>query len=282
MRKHLPGLYHESNTLVIQLIWKEAQLHAHWHELKQMPTTPIDRSELREILQSALTLNVDCQTWEESLPTAWKCHVAPNSLNTRQTYATKWQTLVLEGRGAPDEIHTFSNLKRYWLWMSHRTCRMLLLRDILGMLNWMLRMPGPGLVVSSPHDRMDSAQLLSTSKRSADTSTIISLDDLSLRILYNSITMQMVGLIEEGCSTVLGSLTVPVDKKSLEDVMGIKGYNLVWPLETMDSILCSGLVPDIITSAFAGSPSVRSSPPRQVPNVFHDRASPTTAWLPSP
>jgi hypothetical protein len=254
----------------MQLVWEEAHLHALWHKQKKLLTTPDDRNELRGLLLRALTLNVDCQTWEDSLPTAWSCHIVPNSVDTRQNYATKWKKLVLEGRGAPGEIHTFSNLKRYWIWMSYRTSRMMLLRDLLEMLNWMFRIPESEPDAPSPYERMDSAQLLSTANRSADNSTIASLDDLSLRVLYNSITTHLVKLIEEGCSVILGSLTVPVNKKFPEDVMGIKGYNLVWSMGTMDSILCSGLVPDLSASSVPRSPSAATLSPHQVSSVLHD------------
>jgi hypothetical protein len=237
MRKHSPGPYHESNTIVMLLIWKEAQLHALWHEQKKMLMTPNDRSELRGLLLRALILNVECQTWEDSLPSSWSCHIIPNSVDTRQHYATKWEKIVLEGRGAPGEIRTFSTLKRYCIWMSFRTSRMILLRDILEMLNWMFRIPESEQDAPSPHERMDSALLLPAPKRNADNSTITSLTNLSLRILYSSTTMQLVGLIEEGCSAVFGNLTVPVDKKSPEDTMSVKGYNLIWPLGTRYSPL---------------------------------------------
>jgi hypothetical protein len=276
MRKHSPGPYHESNTLVMQLIWKEAQLHALWHEQKKTFITPNDRSELRGLLLRALILNVECQTWEDSLPSSWSCHIVPNSVDTRQHYATKWQKIVLEGRGAPGEIRTFSTLKRYCIWMSFRTSRMILLRDILEMLNWMFRIPESEQDAPSPHERMDSAQLLPAPRQNADNSTITSLTNLSLRIFYNSITMQLVGLIEEGCSAVFGNLTVPVDKKSPEDTMGVKGYNLIWPLGTMDSMLSSGLVPDSSASTVAASPSSRTSTPRRVRNVLHNTESPAT------
>jgi hypothetical protein len=220
------------------------------------------------MLQNALDLDVECKAWERSLPTAWKYQAVPNLPESRQTYASKWRKLILEGSGAPSEIHTYSNLKRCCVWGSYRTSRTFLLRDTLEILNWMLRMPEPELDVSSSHNKMDSAQFLSEPEWTAKNSKITALDDLFLRILHSSTTTRLVDLIEEGCSAILGTLTALVDRKSLEDVMGIRGYILVWPLGTMDSVLSSGLVPNCnpsmvqsTLSSMQASPPLQSAPP---------------------
>jgi hypothetical protein len=267
-RKDLPRPYNESNTHVVELIWKEARLHALWHEWKQEASPHANRHDLLDMLQNALDLDVECKAWERSLPTAWKYQAVPNLPESRQTYASKWRKLILEGSGAPSEIHTYSNLKRCCVWGSYRTSRTFLLRDTLEILNWMLRMPEPELDVSSSHNKMDSAQFLSEPEWTAKNSKITALDDLFLRILHSSTTTRLVDLIEEGCSAILGTLTALVDRKSLEDVMGIRGYILVWPLGTMDSVLSSGLVPNCnpsmvqsTLSSMQASPPLQSAPP---------------------
>jgi hypothetical protein len=265
VRQRLRGPYHESNTHVTEMIWKEAQLHATWHEWKHGAPLHADRRDLLDMLQSALDLDVECQTWERSLPEAWKYQAVPNLPASRHGYASIWQQLVLEGNRAPAEIHTYSNLKRCCVWGSYRTSRMFLLRDTLEILNWMLKIPEATQDISSSSSRMDSAHLLSNAERTANDGKIISLDDLSLRVLHTSTTTHMVNLIEEGCSAVVATLTVLVDRKSQEDVTGIRGYTLLWPLATMDSILSSGLVPNRIrsTNPSPTPSSTRPSPPLQ-------------------
>lgn len=64
--KHVPSIYNDSNIFVIQLLWREARLHALWHEKKFSDTPPTSRYHLQELLQTALDLDVDYQAWEVS------------------------------------------------------------------------------------------------------------------------------------------------------------------------------------------------------------------------
>jgi hypothetical protein len=263
---HLSGAYNESDYLSMRLIWREAQLHASWHELKRSATPPVSRYDLQDILQTALELDADYEAWENALPIIWKHRIEPNSPEVQRTYDSKWQQLVLGSRGAPSEIRTYSSLKRCYMGNFCRTSRMFLLRDTLEILNWMFRMPEPDVNVSTLHGRTDSAQIYIDPDQNANKSRIISLSDLDLCIFHSSATTLMVRLIEEGCSAILGSFTVPVESKSLEDVMGMRGYVILWPLGTMDSILSSGLVPESGTSTTPIVPSPSSSrisPPLQ-------------------
>lgn len=193
VRTRLSSLYNESETSVIRLIWAEAQLHAQWREVKQSEMPPANRTDLLQLLQSVLDLDARYQTWEQTFSSGWNFETEPNTPEVRSRYSYKWQELVLKSRGAPTEIHTYSNLKRCSLWAYYRTSRMFLLRDMLEMLNWILRLPDQDLE---------------------------SVHDLQLRSHYLSAISQLVSIIEKTCAIVLGSFTVPMFKKSSEDVMG--------------------------------------------------------------
>jgi hypothetical protein len=244
LRKYLPSLYNRHETFIIRLIWREAQLHAHWHELKQRTFLPTCRYDLQELLHDVVDLDAEYQAWEDALPSAWSYETQPNTPEARSAYSMKWQKLILTSKGAPAEIHIYSNLKRCSMWGYYRTSRIFLLRDILEILNWMLILPAT---------RPTSPQ------RSTETSAITSLDDLNLRTLQSSTMTRMISVIEQSCSVILGSFTVPMYKKSSEDVMGIRGHIVLWSLGIMDSVLSSGLVPGSNASR-SPLPRVRSAP----------------------
>jgi hypothetical protein len=239
VRKSSPSLYDKFDTFVIRLIWREAQLHAQWHEIKQNAVPPTYRYDLQNLLQAVVDLDAEYQEWEDTLPTAWSYEMQPNTPQARAAYSSKWQRLVLTSRGAPTEIHTYSSLKKCSSWGYYRTSRIFLLRDILEILNWMLRLPAP----SSPTHPVP-----------------ISPNDMGLRTLQSSTITRMLTVIEQSCSIVLASFTVPMHKKSPEDVMGVRGHIVLWSLGIMDSVLSSGLVPDSNT-LFQSPRRVMSAPP---------------------
>jgi hypothetical protein len=262
----LPSLYNQFDTFVIRLIWREAQLHARWHEIKHSATPPTSRHGLQDLLQVALDLDAEYQAWENTIPPAWRYESRLNTPEARLAYNVKWQKLVLTSEGAPAEIHTYKNLKRCSLCCYYRTSSIFLLRDLLEILNWMFRMPDRGQALSSQHKQQTTAQITANLQRSAKEHTITSLDNLELRNFQVSATTRMIDTIEKSCSIVLGSFTVPMYKKSLEDVMSIRGHVLLWSLGTMDSVLSAGLIPDsnsaISTAATSVSlPHVRITPP---------------------
>ncbi|CAN9301107.1 unnamed protein product [Alternaria alternata] len=223
----LPSLYKNSNAFVIRLIWREAMLHARWHEMKQSTNPPTNRLALQELLQTALELDDDYQAWESQITPAWNYHATPNTPEARSNYDPKWQKLFLGCRGAPEEIHSYPSVKRAWIWGFYRTSRVLVLRDLLEMLNWMLRFRDPGRSAAA------QGQTVPTT-----------LSDRTLRIHHSVATARLVEVIERNCSAMIGSLTVPIHMKSIDDVVGMRGYVDIWPLGTMDAVLCSGLVPD--------------------------------------
>jgi hypothetical protein len=247
VRNDLPSLFNDSCNSVIQLIWKEAQLHARWHEVKQSTTPPSSRYDLYSLLDAALILDSEYSAWENTLPYAWSYGVELNTSESQSKYSWKWQKLVLTSRGAPAEIHTHANLRMCSLWGYSRTSRMFLLRDLLEILNWMFRLPG---LIPDGSSRVTMSAFAQDSNPELEVNHMnaMSLDDLTLYTYQTSATTNLVKLIEKGCSVVLSSFTVPMYKKSSEDVMGIRGHIVLWLLGTMDSILSSGLVPDLDTS----------------------------------
>ncbi|KAF3007684.1 hypothetical protein E8E13_009251 [Curvularia kusanoi] len=239
VRQHLPSMYNQAGLFVMQLIHREARLHAKWHEIKQSPNPPTTRRDLAELLQAALDLGHKYQNWEFNMPDVWRYKMEPNTPEVRAKYDSKWQKLMLSSRGAPEEIHSYKNLKRCWVWGFYRTSRMFLLRDLLEILNWMFRLPEADPVMVAPLSP-DFASPFPLDNEVAP----VTFDVATLRLHHSSATNQLVDMIEKCCSAILSSFTVPVYGKSYEDVMGMRGYVNLWPLGIMDAILRSGLIPD--------------------------------------
>lgn len=248
-------MYNQTGIFVMQLIHREARLHAKWHEIKQSANPPTTRRDLAELLQAALDLDQKYQAWEVNIPTIWRYKMEPNSPEVRATYDGRWQKLVLNSRGAPEEIHSYSNLKRCWVWGFYRTSRIFLLRDLLEILNWMFRLPEADPVMAAPL----SSSFASPFPLENEVAPV-TFDSTSLRVHHSFATVHLVNIIEKSCSAILGSFTVPVYGKSYEDVMGMRGYVNLWPLGIMDAVLRSGLVPD--SQAPASPPSTGSHTPQ--------------------
>ena len=222
-------------------------LHARWHEVKQSANPPTSRLILQELLQTALELDGDYQAWDSNVTPAWNYHMTPNTPEARSTYDTKWQKLFLGCPGAPPEIHMYPSLKRCWIWGFYRTSRILVLRDLLEMLNWMLRFPDPDL---SSIPQAVPGQSIPTA-----------LSYGNLRMQHSIATARLVEVIEKNCSAILGSFTVPIHLKSPTDICGMRGYICIWPLGTMDAVLSSGLVPDSNARKHSLTPSYLPPPP---------------------
>jgi hypothetical protein len=260
---YLPSLYKNSNAFVVRLIWREAMLHAIWHEVKQSENPPASRLTLQELLQTALELDDDYQAWESQATPAWNYQMTPNTPEARSAYDTKWQKLFLGCRGAPEEIHSYPSVKRSWIWGFYRTSRVLVLRDLLEILNWMLRFRDPGLS--------------SASRAAHEPSVLNALSDRNLRMYHSVATARLVELIEKNCSAILGSFTVPIHMKSGDDVVGMRGYVCMWPLGTMDAVLCSGLVPDSNSGNSPHDTSHLPTPPQSYSHVSNAAPHLTTA-----
>lgn len=157
-----------------------------------------------------------------------------NTPEARSTHEPRWRDLILGGRGAPEEIHSYATLKKCWFWMFYRTSRLFLLRDQVEILNWMFRLP-ESTTNSAPLDSRNPAIPRPW-------------DDVTLSIHHALATSHMVTIIEKSCSAILGPFTVSIYGKSNDDVVGMRGYTSFWSLGVMDAVLQSGLVPD------AGSP----------------------------
>jgi hypothetical protein len=287
VRKYLPSLYNQSNTFVIRLVWREAQLHARWQDMKQSGTPPSSRSDLHQIQQTAFDLDAESHAWEAALPPAWGYEAQPNTPKARSGFDLKWQKLILGSNGAPREIHSYPNLKRTWIWGFYRTSWMFLLRDTLEMLNWMFRLPEPEQ--STYHVGMDSAHNSETLEPGTANKSISPLKISALRARHLLATNRLIEIIEQSCSAVLGSFTVAVHGKSFEDVSGMRGYVVLWPIGTMDSILSAGLVPDMTNTLTlsdsnyanaADSSHIHAVPPvvsGPVQSFYHDTSMATAA-----
>ena len=263
IRQHLAGFHSTSGVYVIELIHREAQLHAKWYEVKSSPTQPSSRQELQAIMQEALELDGEFQSWEGMVPSTWRYQMERNTPQARSTYDPKWRDLILDGTGAPEEIHSYPSLKRCWIWMFYRTSRLFLLRDLVEILNWMFRLPEVG--TTGP----------SINQPSATAST--PLDNVALSIHHSFATTHLVTLIEKICSAILGSFTVPIPGKSNDDVVGMRGYICVWPLGAVDSVLQSGLVPD--SGTLPAQPNSAAMAPKAPSPLdfsqFHNRPAPS-------
>lgn len=298
-QQYLPKIYSNSNVFVVNLIWREALLHAKWHEMKQSDSPPTSRVDLQEILQTALDLDGEFQAWETTIPPSWRYQLDPNTPEIRSTYDAKWQKLVLGSRGAPEEIHSYSSLKICWVWGFYRTSRIFLLRDLLEILNWMFRLPEPDPFVLP----MDMTRNGSSFTAVSNDPSVIDLDNMALRIRHSFATVHMVNIIEKSCSAILGNFTVPMYTKSSEDVAGIRGYVCLWALGTMDAVLGSGLVPDLRapnsppdtvhsspqTPTFPRAPGLAgkgsvsfNSAPQYMPTPFNSGYAPATHWTDFP
>ncbi|KAJ4339716.1 hypothetical protein N0V95_007710 [Ascochyta clinopodiicola] len=265
VRQHLPSMYNQAGLFVMQLIHREARLHAKWHEIKQSANPPTTRRDLAELLQAALDLDHKYQAWEGTLPLIWRYQMIPNTPETRATYDSKWQKLILNSRGAPEEIHSYSNLKRCWVWGFYRTSRMFLLRDLLEMLNWMFRLPEADPVTVGPLSPNFASPFPLENEISP-----VTFDSAALRIHHSFATVHLVNTIEKSCSAILGSFTVPVYGKLYEDVMGMRGYVNLWPLGIMDAVLRSGLVPDSQSQPSPPSTGQHSPQPQGSPAPVPD------------
>ncbi|KAF2709386.1 hypothetical protein K504DRAFT_481810 [Pleomassaria siparia CBS 279.74] len=275
-RKLLPSLHNTSGIYVIQLIHKEATLHATWDEIKSSSNPPSSRQELQEMLRQTLELDAEFQTWEDTIPPAWKYQMERNTPEARSTYEPKWRDLILDSRGAPEEIHSYATLKKCWIWSFYRTTRLLLLRDLVEMLNWMLKMP-EDVSSGKPLNLPTSASTM------PGTVPAQPLDNVTLSIHHAFAISHLVKVIEKGCSAILGTFTVPIYGKSNEDVVGLRGFTSFWALGMMDSALRSGLVPDSASPPTPPSSTTASSESREARAIFqfHKQPAPSVYKLPS-
>ncbi|KAF2108227.1 hypothetical protein BDV96DRAFT_285526 [Lophiotrema nucula] len=265
-RQFLPNMHSVSGMYVVQLIHNEAHLHAKWHELKYGANPPATRRDLRSLLQEALDLDAEFQAWESTTPPQWKYKREMNTPEFRAKHDPKWTDHILGGSGAPSEIHTCSSLKQAWVWMFYRTTRIFVLRDLIEILNWMLKLPEPEATATPEHDERIA---IATGK-----AVITPIDNVSLLIHHAFTTTHLVTIIEKSCCAILGHFTVPIYGKTTEDVVGIRGYTSLWPLGVMDAILRMGLVPDsgAITPPQPESSQLNFNPfhnmPAPSPNLF--------------
>lgn len=239
--------------------------------MKQSGTLPTSRLELFELLRTALELDAEYQAWEAETPPLWKFHQEPNTPQARSRYDPKWQKLILDCNGAPEEIHDYPSLKRCWIWGFYRTSRIFLLRDTLEIINWILRLPEQ--VRSNSSEPSNSTGHLSPSQTQANCTL---LDDMALCRHRFQVTMHLVNLIETCCSAMLGNFTVIVRPNIVDDASGMRAYVCLWTLGILDAVLGSGLIPDSNASSTTSSTVSATSTPSpftQTPQT-HDTTLP--------
>ncbi|KAI8934318.1 hypothetical protein NX059_009056 [Plenodomus lindquistii] len=278
VENNLSSLYKNSNQIVMHLIWREAHVHARWHDIKRNSVLPRSRGDLQELLQTALDLEAAFQAWEAEIPPAWTYYAEPNTPETRSKFELKWQKLILDCVGAPSEIHTYPNLKRCWIWGFFRTTRMFLLRDILEIVTWMLRLP-PKVLESTGADVQQSANAF-TSSHQEDPACF---GDEILRAHYAVTTAHLIRVIDVSCSAILGTMTTSMIAKRDGDLSGMRGYISLWPLGIMDAILASGLLSNANTSwptqHTHQTPSI-TTPPQQPPIIISTPPQDTPSLTP--
>lgn len=271
VKESLLGVNSSFNVTVMQLIWREAMIHAEWYEMKPSAKPPASRLDLQALLKTALDLEGEFRAWPSTTLAEWNYFSEANTPEIQPNYRFKWQKLMLGIRGGPEEIHSYPNLKRCWIWGFYRTTHLFLLRDLLEMLNWMLRLPEPDYLTASATPKMPLPS---------------GLDNGTLRRHHSFVTNQLVRVIEKSCSSVTSNFTIPVYTKSFDDVVGMRGYMCIWALGTIDAILASGMVPDVRPSASNRSapasqermPSIPNTPPQHSQLVYRHRSTGERHW----
>lgn len=226
----------------MELAFKVAILHAKWYEVKCGNGPPSHRVDLRELLAEALEIDDEFQIYTAIIPQGWRHHVQANTPAAQAVYTKLLQKLILQGSGAPRVIHSYANVKRCWMSNFHQTSRMFLLRDVLEILNWMLRMPesGPSPMANG------SEQIEMTGGLDAGHINDLQpqLDDKTLCMRHASVTNDLANLIEDGCAAIISGFAVNIPGRSVEDISTVRGYIAMWKMGTMDAILKAGLIPD--------------------------------------
>lgn len=220
-------------------------MHAQWHDIKRSHTLPATRLDLQKLLQSALDLDIAFQAWEADVPPKWSFEAKLLTPEARSKLDVKFQQLLFDSTGAPQEIHAYPNLKQSWVWGFFRTAWLFLMRDILEMINWMLRLP-IRLPNAPYHDATNGAD------------TAGHLDDMTLQIQYSLATISLVRLFEQSCAAMCSIFTIPITKRENGDTCGMRGYLCLWPLGYMDAILSAGLIPD--SQAYFDTPNAHLTP----------------------
>ncbi|PVH95520.1 hypothetical protein DM02DRAFT_600726 [Periconia macrospinosa] len=228
-------LFSSASAGLLLLLHRVAELHAKWHQTKHSSNPPMSRADLCEYLQTALQLDADLHLWETTVPRGWRSQMESNTAQARATYDPKWRELFLNSRGSPREIHTQGNLRRCWMWIFYRTTRTVVLRDLLEILNWMFKLP--------QFDDFGSSQQYSPSSQSSNL-TSTSLDDASLQIQHSFATTNLVNMLEKNTANIFAVFNAPAYGKIDHDLIGIRGYMMIWPLGIMDAVLKHGFVPD--------------------------------------
>lgn len=219
IHSNAPGLSVPGIRLT-KIVYETAIIWAQWKNLKSMqPRTSIENNvEAQLLARKARALDMKFQAWEDALPDLWRFQSLKNTPNIHANFDPKWVRLLLDHPGAPPTIHIYGSLKRAFAWNFYRTSRLFLNRVLL--------------------DLNDTI----TSPPSSDHSMAVSTGSMDCLDAEYQITR----LTEDVSASILCHFTVQILSKSNlnspDDVCGMRGYVLLWPLVMIDDTIRAGVV----------------------------------------
>lgn len=224
IHSNAPGLSVPGIRLT-KVVYETAIIWAQWRNLKSMqPRTSIENNiEAQLLAEKARALDMKFQAWEDALPDLWKFQSLKNTPNIHANFDLKWVRLLLDHPGAPPTIHIYGSLKRAFAWNFYRTSRLFLNRVLL--------------------DLNDTI----TSPPSSDHSMAVSTGSMDCLDAEYQITR----LTEDVSASILCHFTVQIPSRSNlnspDDVCGMRGYVLLWPLVMIDNAIRAGVVKGVDT-----------------------------------
>ncbi|OCK91005.1 uncharacterized protein K441DRAFT_679886 [Cenococcum geophilum 1.58] len=195
-----------------KIVYETAAVWAQWRNFESMrPGGSIENN------VEALLL-AEKQAWKDSLPDLWRFQSLENTPNIYSNFDPKWVRLLLDHPEAPPTIHTHGPPKRAFAWNFYRTSRLFLNRVLLDLND----------TIASPP--------------SSDHSMAVGTDSMDcLDAEY-----QIFRLTEDVSASILCHFTIQILSKSNSsspnDVCGMRGYVLLWPLIMIDNAIRAGIV----------------------------------------
>ncbi|PSN58638.1 hypothetical protein BS50DRAFT_510061, partial [Corynespora cassiicola Philippines] len=238
--QHPSGIYGVPDAHLVRLLHNATSLHHRWLKLKHDFRSPPCCQKFQSLSKEALDMDADFQVWEGNLTIYWRSKVERNTRRTNSSTKHGHNDLLFSHRGAPKEIRTHVSLRVSWIKLIYQTARIVLLRNALEIMNCMLRLSRPTCHPTTGR-KCGSSSHLATSSATIDITTLYARHAFSLRNLVDT--------IEKSCATILGHLSVIVPGESTGDVIGMRGYTLLWTLGVLDAVLSGGLVPQPSTSS---------------------------------
>lgn len=205
-----------------KVVYETAVIWAQWRKFKSMQAGSSNENnvEVQLLAEKARTLDARYQAWEDALPDSWKFQSFANTPNVHASFDPKWVRLLLEHPGAPPIIHIYGSLKTALAWNFYRISRLFLNRVILDLND---------TITSPPSDHSMAA-------------SIESMD-------YINAEYQIAQLAEDVCASILCHFTVQIpsrsESNSADDICGMRGYVLLWPLSILNNAIRAGIVKGI-------------------------------------